>query len=284
MTECETPLQQSVVSWTSPFLVVGLACSLYSFVFCCGQILRAISAEGFFPRCLQGRRPSQKSLRKIVSGPQSESLDEVGMQSHRGEDQSSLSDVPSNGGSPIVALHVGGALIVGVLLMLYAAMGPAAADAMSAPLVSLALLGGCTSYILQLIAFISSRRSRDLEKSHSGDYGAVDSARHAEKEHAFRSPCGVGGAIVAIIIAGCVIAAIVATGFINNDGGAAAQGTLVVNILYFILLAITMGHYAALNRVATSGGNLRDRSCARRCWVVVLTCGGQCHCGAARAE
>ena len=64
MSGCATPLQQQVVQWVSPCLVLGLACSLYSFVFCCGQILHTISEEGYYPKCLQGCKQRQRQPRR----------------------------------------------------------------------------------------------------------------------------------------------------------------------------------------------------------------------------
>ena len=257
MSQCASELQVAVVTWTSPFLVIGLACSAYSFIFCCGQILFTISVEGFYPRCLQGRQARSQTTPENghrastygvgVDADTVVTEEEAAAQFRRRTQDIDAADAMSHisevgGGSPVVALHIGGVLIFVTLLLLFAAMGPKAGDSMSAPLVSLSLLGACTSYILQLVAFISARRHRrryallvaaaveDAAGNGAVKTGLLRGEVVSEQEEfelkppisdnemippppaPFQSPFGIWGAVVGIVVATSVMVAIIVQG------------------------------------------------------------------------
>ncbi|GLE05889.1 hypothetical protein PINS_up015070 [Pythium insidiosum] len=112
--------------------------------------------------------------------------------------------------TPFVSLLVGCAIGLSVAIILHFAIGDAR---LGSVLINLALVGALISYTFQLVAFILLR------------------IREPNRARPYRSPFGIPGAVVAIVISWFVLFTIVYTGAKDKD----FRASLVAAAIYFLL-------------------------------------------------
>jgi ethanolamine permease len=181
MVDVETPLvagfetifgDSGVTTFFKWMTVIALVSSPNSYFFFMGQLFFAIARDGYYPPY--------------------------------------LAKVDPRTGAASGGLIVGGALTIGVIIVLHFTIGD---DYLGSVLINLTLLGGLISYLFQLVSFILLR------------------VNQPQRPRPYRSPFGIPGAVVSFTLSLLALIAVLYTGITNMDFVASIIATVVVYLV-----------------------------------------------------